>query len=433
MNTFLSRFRRPSVLAAAAVTSAMSSFFVDTKDSSKETTLAVTTASMCEASSSGIEQRDGPKLIFLGSGNSIGCPVGTCTMNLTQAIENSKVTSMTASTTDRFIPTCHVSHLALRGDPKYNKDYRNNPSFLIHHYDNESERYKNIIIDVGKTFREGAMRWFPEFKVQSLDVIILTHEHMDAVGGLDDVRGFQRYESPPSTPGQPPRRIPVPLYLSQHCHEKLQNQFPFLLPKTIGAKAGDSCCDNDPTPSPATTDNTGTPSQPSKPIVHRDVAGFDVKIFQAYQPMHIEGLTIIPLPVWHGDDLISYGFAFSIPTRAARDPEGGSNAVKNINVVYISDISRMVPETMDFIQKELPPTDILVVDALLWRRQHPTHYSLEQAVELRNQIQPRLQTYLVGMSCENFPPHEEMETYLKSTYGNVTMAHDGLVIPLEQS
>jgi len=56
---------------------------------------------------------------------------------------------------------------------------------------------------------------------------------------------------------------------------------------------------------------------------------------------------------------------------------------------------------------------------------------LEQAVELRNQLQPRLQTYLVGMSCENYPPHEEMEIHLKSTYGNVTMAHDGLVIPLE--
>ena len=280
------------------------------------------------------------------------------------------------------------------------------------------------------------MRWFPEFHIQSLDAIILTHEHMDAAGGLDDVRGFQRYEYPPLPPpsqsqsvGAPPvlpiRRIPVPLYHSQHCHEQLQNQFPFLLPKKIGAEHVDTCC-NDPVNTSTTTPGASTPAKPSQPIVHRDVAGFDVNIFQAYQPMHIKGLHIIPLPVWHGDDLISYGFAFSIPTSKNHE---GSNSV--INVVYISDISRMVPETLDFIQKELPPTDILVVDALLWRRQHPTHYSLEQAVELRNQIQPRLQTYLVGMSCDNYSPHEEMETYLKTTYGNVTMAHDGLVIPLE--
>lgn len=363
-------------------------------------------------------------------------------MTLEQTIQ--QVTTKAASSTDRVTPTCHVSHLASRGDPKYNKNYRNNPSFLIHHYDSQSESYKNIIIDVGKTFREGAMRWFPEFKIQSLDAIILTHEHMDAAAGLDDVRGFQRYESPPpapppsspslgGSPAQPLRRIPVPLYLSEHCHEQLQNQFPFLLPKRMGTKVVDTCC-NDPAPTMATT-STGTPSTPSKPIVHRDVAGFDVNIFQPYQPMHIEGLNIIPLPVWHGDDLISYGFAFSIPittkttTTTSTTNEGTTS--KSVNVVYISDISRMVPETMDFIQKELPPTDILVVDALLWHRQHPTHYSLEQAVELRNQIQPRLQTYLVGMSCENYPPHEEMETYLKSTYGNVTMAHDGLVIPLE--
>ena len=334
-------------------------------------------------------------------------------------------------------PNCQVSHLASRGDPKHNKDYRNNPSLLIHHYHPETGTYKNIIIDVGKTFREGSLRWFPEHDIQSLDAIILTHEHMDAAAGLDDVRGFQRYttttttttkELPRSTPSdsgdddvvivQPPKRVPVPLYLSRHCHDKLQGQFPFLFPKKL----------SDSPNSFKKSDSFLSP--PSKPVVQRDVAGFRVNIFEAYQPIHIvEGLDIIPLPVWHGDDLISYGFAFSLPIPHNNKSKSHGKATV-INVVYLSDISRMVPETMEFIQNQLPPTDILVVDSLLWKSQHPTHFSLEQAVALRNQLQPRLQTYLVGMSCESFPPHEQMAVYLQSTYGDVTMAHDGLSIPL---
>lgn len=417
MNSFLLGLRRrPSNFVATALASATISMFVLTYDEEHKNSLWPS-SSMCEVSPSSTQSisntKEGPKLIFLGSGSSMGCPVGICTFTLKQALENA---------THPNTPKCDISHLASRGDPKYNKNYRNNPSFLIHSYDSESKTYKNIIIDVGKTFREGALRWFPEFQIESLDAIILTHEHMDAAAGLDDVRGFQRYDAPPipltvGATSKPPRRIPVPIYLSQHCYDILQGQYPFLLPKKVNSdKSAGSCCSE---PSDLTED---TSSAPSKPIVHRDVAGFSVNIFQSYKAMNIEGLDIIPLPVWHGDDLISYGFAFSIPSK---------DSEKSINVVYLSDISRMVPETMDFIQNELPPTDILVVDALLWRHQHPTHFSLEQAVELRDQIQPRLQTFLVGMSCENYPPHEQMETYLKSTYGNVTMAHDGLSIPLD--
>jgi hypothetical protein len=85
----------------------------------------------------------------------------------------------------------------------------------------------------------------------------------------------------------------------------------------------------------------------------------------------------------------------------------------------------MVPETLEFIQKQLPPTDILVVDALLWHKDNSVHFSLDQAMALREEIQPRQQTYLVGMSCDSFLPHDEMNAYLQKTYGAVQLAHDG--------
>jgi glyoxylase-like metal-dependent hydrolase (beta-lactamase superfamily II) len=79
----------------------------------------------------------------------------------------------------QFADICKVSNLAIKGDPKQNKDYRNNPSLLINHYEKGESR--NIVIDVGKTFREGALRWMPIHDIDSLDAIVLSHHHMVSV------------------------------------------------------------------------------------------------------------------------------------------------------------------------------------------------------------------------------------------------------------
>jgi hypothetical protein len=56
-------------------------------------------------------------------------------------------------------------------------------------------------------------------------------------------------------------------------------------------------------------------------------------------------------------------------------------------------------------------------------------------MELRDQIQPKCQTHLIGMSCacDSFPPNGETNEYLKKTLGPVQLAHDGLVIDLDQT
>lgn len=110
-----------------------------------------------------------PKLVFLGTGSSTGCPKPLCALLFQEHAKSSPEQR-------EFADICKVSNLAIRGDPKRNKDYRNNPSLLINHYENGES--KNIIIDVGKTFREGALRWMPIHDIDSLDAIILTHHHM---------------------------------------------------------------------------------------------------------------------------------------------------------------------------------------------------------------------------------------------------------------
>jgi phosphoribosyl 1,2-cyclic phosphodiesterase len=74
--------------------------------------------------------------------------------------------------------------------------------------------------------------------------------------------------------------------------------------------------------------------------------------------------------VLHGEDYTSNGFVMG-PAHA--------------RTVYISDVSRVPPETLAYLKRQT--VALLVVDALLQTKEHPTHFSLAQAVELARQLQ----------------------------------------------
>lgn len=353
------------------------------------------TKTKTESTTTSSNSKTGAKLLFIGTGSSTGCPKPLCSMLFGPHVEEENPTSNSELSRLRqeYETRCPTSTVATMGNPKTNKNYRNNPALVISHCTCTNEDPKNIIIDVGKTFREGALRWFPEHCITSLDAILLTHHHMDAAGGLDDVRGFQKMTQR-GTYHKAPRMIPMPLHLSQFCLDDVAQRFPWLFPQQ----------------QPSYKTGMG-----NKPAVERHVASFDVQVFQDYQPMTVAGLSMVPLPVWHGDDLISYGFAFTL---------------KDKHVVYISDISKMVPETLEYILTHLPRTDILIVDSLLPDRPHSVHFSMEQAIDLANQLQAK-QTYLIGMNCDAFPLHDQQNEILqKQTGGRVQLAYDGQVIDL---
>jgi phosphoribosyl 1,2-cyclic phosphodiesterase len=319
------------------------------------------------------------KIVFLGTGSSTGCPRPSCSLLFSERAQESLNMKGTRDAMEKY---CHVSKVASRGNPKYNKNYRNNPSLLI-----MLENGTNVIIDVGKAFREGALRWLPEVGATQLDAIILTHQHMDAAAGLDDVRGFQRWKFDGE---KRLGSVAMPLFLSSECLKALQNQFPWLLPKATAVIVDEG-----------------------KPRVERHVASFQVTVFEKFSPFTIGTLKVTPLPVIHGEDLVSYGFSFT---------------VGRTNVVYLSDISRMLPETLDYIRSKLPPTDVLIIDALNPDQEHPVHYSMKQAIVMSHEIAPRKMTYLLGMNCDAFPLHDDMNRQLRQKHGNIQFAHDGLVL-----
>ncbi|GAK60124.1 beta-lactamase domain protein [Candidatus Vecturithrix granuli] len=84
---------------------------------------------------------------------------------------------------------------------------------------------------------------------------------------------------------------------------------------------------------------------------------------------------------------------------------------------YITDARFFSPETL----KSLKQTEVLVMNALRFRY-HPTHFTLDQTLEMIGQIQPR-RAYLVHMTHDM--QHAEVAKLLPP---HVQLAYDNLEI-----
>jgi phosphoribosyl 1,2-cyclic phosphate phosphodiesterase len=114
------------------------------------------------------------KITFLGTGTSQGVPMIGC--------------------------NCHVCKSS---DPK---DNRLRTSALIEH-----NGFK-ILIDCGPDFRQQMLR----AGVTNLDAVLLTHQHKDHTGGLDDIRAFNYFQE---------RAFPI--YAEERVQESLKMEYAY--------------------------------------------------------------------------------------------------------------------------------------------------------------------------------------------------------------
>ena len=161
------------------------------------------------------------KLEFLGTGTSQGVPVIGC--------------------------TCAV---CLSDDKR---DNRLRSSVLV------SVGEKRIVIDTGPDFRYQMLR----SKIVDVDAVLFTHEHMDHVSGLDDIRAinFLQHKN-------------MPLYGSVGVEKSLRSIYHY-----------------------AFTDNP----YPGVPIVQFNLI--------KNEPFNVDGVTVIPISVKHGGMPV-FGFRF---------------------------------------------------------------------------------------------------------------------------
>ncbi|TNY19007.1 beta-lactamase-like protein [Rhodotorula diobovata] len=93
----------------------------------------------------------------------------------------------------------------------------------------ESGEEKTILIDCGKTFREMALKFFPEKGLRKIDACILTHHHADAIDGLDDLRAWTYHSAVEQT---------IPLYCTKVTYLQIAQSFAYMVSKSAGSGGG---------------------------------------------------------------------------------------------------------------------------------------------------------------------------------------------------
>lgn len=209
------------------------------------------------------ESRPSSRIVFLGTGTSEGVPRVSC---LTRPNH-----------------VCAVCTDAIRPG---SRNRRRNTSLLIQRPLANGTSH-NIVIDAGKFFYESAMRWFPKYSVATIDALVITHSHADAVGGMDDLRDWTNNA-----------QESLPIYLRETDLQDVESLFYYLVDRNRQTGGG----------------------------------GVAKLVFQTIDanPFVIDGLEMIPLPVEHGRGYKVFGYRFG-------------------PVSYISDASEISDETAELV------------------------------------------------------------------------------------
>lgn len=313
------------------------------------------------------------------------------------------------------VPGCKSCSVAIRNGRR-DPNWRNNVGLLIRwlHADG---RWRHIQIDCGKTFRESVMTWYKDHEIHYLDAVLLTHDHADAIFGLDELRQLQRYDPVRRQVQGPPMQCYCDVRTMRHC----RRAFPYLFGH-FGQKEGlialsRAWCN--------CTDDCDVECQdrqanflPEKQS--RFVAAIDWKeIPEDTSPFEVDNLKLHALPVLHGADYVSFGYGFGPP---------GSR------VVYISDYSQILPRTEKLLEQwSKEGIAVMILDML-----HPdskksnVHANLDESVSLIKRFRPQ-KAFLVGMG--HYREHHDMNRQLRDLWFtdglDIQLAHDGLFVPLQ--
>ncbi|KAJ2161089.1 hypothetical protein GGF46_001760 [Coemansia sp. RSA 552] len=288
------------------------------------------------------------KLIFMGTGTSGSIPNIPCITS-----NNSK---------------CRVCKLALT--PEGAKNRRRNTSLLVC-ADHPDGRQRNILIDCGKTFFDSAVEVFVKNDIKTIDAVLLTHGHSDAMLGLDDLRQWTMHQGKS-----------IPVYCDRHTLDTVSGAFPYLVDTRKATGSG-------------------------------EVPRLDFRVIEEpYEPFVCQGVAFQPLRVEHGrfsngDPFYFTGFRFA-------------------DVSYISDCSRIPDQARALVAG----SKVIILDALKWDP-HPSHFGFDQALDEIRYFKP--ERALFTDFCHRME-HAEMERLaadIKAREGLVVdPAFDGLKVNL---
>ncbi|ORY27493.1 beta-lactamase-like protein [Naematelia encephala] len=382
------------------------------------------------------------QLLFLGTGTSSGLPLAPCLTlsepwpwSIAQTIPTSSAKSPPKGGFDpngswpSNIPCACCRSAVHRDVPEGWKNRRGNTSVVVRKKDKKGQ-WRNIVVDVGKTFREQATRFFPRWGVKTVDAVILTHGHADAYFGLDDLREWCTRQGKP-----------IPIYLNRATYEIVANSFPYLVDKSAASGGGDiptlqwNIIENEasfevfdihvqalpthhgvyfrspPETALPTAGSASTKVPPVKPVPEPLIClgyMFDREI------VYISDVSFIPETTW---DLITNRYDVRRDDNAKHDNVSDLiDGVKRLTshskaILPTPGMTPTRPRTpsSDFIPVQSVPSSfnrrsssggrlpILIIDALFPIRTHSSHFNLAQALDAAMRLDAEI-TYFVGSS-----------------------------------
>jgi phosphoribosyl 1,2-cyclic phosphodiesterase len=293
------------------------------------------------------------------------------------------------------------------------------------------EGYHNILIDAGKTFRDAYFTTMAPLGVQTLTALLLTHDHADAIGGLDDIRDLQAFRCV----GETFKCLYfTPCFLSSTTMKTLDKQLSYVTANSI--RTGNHAARKTRSEEALAADK-----EQREKFLNRRVACMDfIELSDVeVEPVDVPGLEGVPfysIPLFHGGKYRSLGYAFG------RGVEPSATALEGQNgpcVAYLSDISEFPTDSIAFLKRR--KIDVLVLDCLLGPFQtHFSHFCLDQFWDATVELQP-VTAYGVGMFCEleHELTNQMLEARLKdykakfpeSRIQSVQLAYDGLTLKMD--
>ena len=233
-----------------------------------------------------------------------------------------------------------------------------------------------ILVDAGPDFRSQMLR----ADIRHIDAILLTHNHKDHTGGLDDVRAFNYIE-----------RAPIRIYCEKYVEESLRREYSYAFAEkrypgvpewqiTNICEQPFTVCENVPEVKLEWVEGQGYVKTP------------------CVRPEQVRSVEIIPVRGKH----------FNLPVLGYRFG----------NIAYLTDMN-FIPEE-EF--SKLSGLDHFIINCVR-RGRHISHFSLEEAVAVAVKVGAK-HTWLTHLSHQ-LPKYADLCMELPD---NIRPAYDGLVI-----
>lgn len=227
-----------------------------------------------------------------------------------------------------------------------------------------------VLIDATPDLRQQALR----AGLMRCDAVVFTHNHVDHTFGLDELRRFNAV-----------MKQPIDIYAEAHTLDHLRRVYGHIFDR----------------------ENNVNPSFVATLIPHT---------IDPERPVNLFGLWFVPIRLLHGR-LPILGFRIEPAEGGLWGAPSTSGAEPWWPLAYCTDVSGIPPESW----RHLRGVRTLVLDALR-RRKHPTHMTLDDAVNTAERIGAN-RTYFVHMAHDL--PHAATNEELP---GGMALAHDGLVL-----